>query len=392
MFSLTLTRWLMGYVQFAIIGGSLERFLNQCARAGIYLWDIRSGQKWGASVAAGKYRALHRCARRAGCRLKVLRRRGFPFATRGIRRRRGLLVGAAAFLAILLTLSSHVWYFDVVGNSTVSTADITAELSNLGVWPGAPKRNLQPDRIQQALMLKFPQISWMSVNTRGCTAEIHIQEKKEKPPMETEDVRPCNIKAAATGQIIRLEVYAGTPAVKEGDAVVEGQLLISGIIENEGGTASLKHAAGKIMADTTRTLTAEVPLQRTGTEATGNVVTRRSLNFMGARLPLTFATKPEGNYIPEAVNTRIRLMNAVLPISLYEENWVEQKKVNVTLTREQALTEARKQILERERREMNDAQILSSSAADKISGSRLIYTVIVKCRENIAQESEILIN
>jgi sporulation protein YqfD len=392
MFSLTLTRWLMGYVQFAIIGGSLERFLNQCVRSGIYLWDIQSGQKWSASVAAGRYRALHRCARRAGSRLKVLKRCGFPFATRGIRRRRGLLVGAAAFLVVLLALSSHIWYFEVVGNSTVPTADITAELKNIGVWPGAPKRNLQPDRIQQALMLKFPQISWLSVNTRGCTAEIQMKEKKEKPPMETEDVRPCNIKAAATGQIIRLDVYDGTPVVKEGDAVVEGQLLISGIMENEGGTASLKHASGKVMAETTRTLTAEVPLNRTKSEATGNVVTRRSLNFMGARLPLTFATKPAGNYVAEAVNTRIRLMNAVLPISLYEENWVEQKTVKVTLTREQALAEARKQILEKERSGLNDAQILSSSADDKISGSSLIYTVILKCVENIAQESEILIN
>lgn len=390
MFSLELTRWLMGYVQFAVIGGSLERFLNQCARSGIYLWNIRTGEHWGASVTAGSYRSLRCCARKAGCRLKILKRRGLPFATMGIRRRKGLVVGAVAFAAVILVLSMHVWCVEVVGNHTISAIDMTEELSSLGVRPGTPKRDVNPQLLQQSLMLKFPQASWLSVNTRGSLVQIRLEEKTEKPPAVTQDVRPCNIKSAATGQIISIDVYTGTPQVKEGDAVVEGQLLISGVVENEAGVTSLKHAAGKVMAETTRSMVAEIPLKRSVVQPTGNVVTRRSLNFMGARIPLTFTTKPDGNYRPEALYTKLRLMNSILPVSLYEENWIEEQNVNVTLTREQALKEAQQQIEQKEK-EMKDAQILSSSASDKISDSKLIYTVLVKCRENIAQESEILI-
>lgn len=392
MFSLALTRWLMGYVEFSVLGGSLERFLNQCARAGIYLWDIRGGANCGASVAAGRYRELRVCARRAGCRLRAGKRHGFPFATRGLRKRRGILVGAAVAAAVLFVLSMNVWSVEVAGNKAIPTAEIKAELYALGVRPGAPKRSIEPLMLQHALMLKFPQISWLSVNTRGCAVEVRLQEKAEKPPMETKDVRPVNIKAAYAGQIVSLEVYAGTPMVKEGDAVVEGQLLISGIVENETGPVSLKRAAGKVMAETSRTMTAEVELRRSVTKPTGRVVTQRSLRFLGVRVPLSLTSAPEGNYRSEGVYTKLRLMSAVLPLDLYQLDWVEERTVAVAVPPEQARREAEGLLQKKQKEEMRDAEILSSGASDTVDGTRLIFTRSLKCRENIARESEILIN
>ena len=49
--------------------------------------------------------------------------------------------------------------------------------------------------------------------------------------MENQET-PCNIKAAFSGQILRIEVYEGTAVAKVGEAVVEGQLLISGMVED----------------------------------------------------------------------------------------------------------------------------------------------------------------
>lgn len=390
MFSLSLTRWLLGYVQFAVLGGSMERFLNQCARAGIYLWNIRGAPGCSACVPAGRYRQLRCCARRAGCRLKVKKRVGLPFVTMGIRRRRGVLVGAAVFAALLWVLSLHVWCVEVTGNSTIPAAQIEAELLAMGIQPGVKKTAVDPPALQQALMLKFPQISWLSVNTRGCTAEITLQEKTERPVPEVKDTRPCNIKAAATGQILELNVYAGTPAVKKGDAVVEGQLLVSGVVTEESGLTVLKHAAGKIMAETTRTLTAEVALSRAEVRQTGRVVTQRSLNFFGARVPLTFSTKPDGNYRADGRYSRLRLMNSVLPVSIYEENWIEEKNVTVKLTEQQATEEAKKIIEVRQKEELRDARVISCEGTGKIEGDKMIYTAVLKCEENIARESEIL--
>ncbi|NLJ30376.1 MAG: sporulation protein YqfD [Clostridiales bacterium] len=391
MFSLRLTRWLLGYVQFTVIGGSMERFLNQCARAGIYLWDIRCGPACSARVPAGKYRLLHCCARRACCRLKVKKKAGLPFATMGLRHRQGLIAGAALFAAVIWVLSLHLWCVEVRGNRTIPTAEIEAELSAMGVAPGALKNAVDPHVLQQTLMLKFPQISWLSVNTRGCAAEIELEEGTSPPKPETKDTRPCNIKAAATGQIIEMTVYTGTPHVKKGDAVVEGQLLISGVVEEESGLSVLKHAAGNIMAETRRTMTAEVALSRTEVRPTGRVVSQRLLNFFGARVPLTLSARPNGTFRAEGRYTRLRLMNAVLPVSVYEEKWIEEKAVPVKLTQRQAVDEAKKIIEKKQKETLGGAKILSCEGTEKAEGSRLIYTALVKCEENIAKESEILI-
>lgn len=393
MLTVKLTRWLIGCVQFRVLGGSLERFLNQCARSGIYLWDIHGAPNCGASVAAGSYRDLHRCARRAGCRLRVVKRYGFPFATRGIRKRRGILAGSVLFVVVIMILSMHVWSIEIVGNRTIPTSEMEDALHSMGVDIGTMKKNIDPHKLQQALMLKFPKISWLSVNTRGCTAEIHLQEKIDKPPIAPpKKVDPCNIRAGVTGQILSMEVYIGTPQVKEGDAVVEGQLLISGVVEDSLGYTTLKRASGKIMAETTRSFTTEVELKRSENRPTGRVVTQRSLNFLSARFPLSFTTKPEGHYRPERSMTKLRLMNAVLPLGIYEENWVEEHTVNYTLTKSQGLKEAEQQISQQEKKEMRNFKILSTGFSDRLEGTRLICTATVKAQEDIARESQIIIN
>ena len=391
MISLNLTRWLLGYARFSVIGGSPERFLNHCARSGINLWDIRGGEHCGACVAAGHYRSLRACAHKAGSKLKVYERHGFPFATKEIRKRHGILAGAVLFVAVMCLLSMHVWSIEVSGNTTIPTQKIKAELAEMGITCGTLKKNVDSQMLQQKLMLKFPQIGWLSVNTRGCTTEVSLEEKTERPQMKPIENRVCNIKAASTGQIISMEVYIGTPHVKEGDAVVAGQLLISGVVEDELGFSTLKHASGKIIAETSHTLTTEVELKQNVTQQTRHVVTRRSFSFFGACIPLTFVSKPTGSYKAEGVHTEIKLMNSILPISLYEENWIEQYTAAVTLKREQALKEAQTLMAQKQKEELKDAKIISQSASEKIVNSKLVYTVLVKCEENIAQESEIII-
>ncbi|WP_312695122.1 sporulation protein YqfD [Caproiciproducens sp.] len=392
MISLHLTRWLLGYVRFSVVGGSHERFLNYCARSGVNLWDIQGGRDGGACVAVQSYRALRPCARKADAKLKVRERHGFPFATKGIRKRRGILAGAVLFMIVIHLLSLHVWSITVSGNTSIPTEQIEAELVRMGVQPGVLKSKVQPQALQQKLMLKFPQVGWLSVNTRGCSAEIQMQEKVDRPLITGDKGETvCNIKAARTGQILSMDVFTGTPQVSKGDAVVEGQLLISCVVEDNLGYSTLRHAAGKIIAETSRTLTAEVDLKRTEVKPTGKTLTRRCLSLFGTRVPLTFAGKPVGNYRVEGVRTDLKLMNSILPLGVYEEKWTEERTENITLTKQQAIAEAKNQMEQKQKEELKDAKIISASEDSNFADSRLIYTLKVKCEENIAQESEILI-
>lgn len=239
-------------------------------------------------------------------------------------------------------------------------------------------------------MRKLPDISWLSVNTHGCTATIELKEKVNIPPIVDKN-KICNIKAARTGQILHMDVYEGTAVAKDGDAVIEGQLLVSGIMEDKLGGNMLKHASAKVIAETTETLKAEVPLKQTKTVFTGKVVIRRSGQIFGIQVPLSFVEKPKGNYKCEVSVSSAKVDRSTLPLSVRTEKWVEQQSQTITITPQQAAKEAEQKIAELQKMQLKDAKIISSEK--NISVKNGVYTIILacKCSENIAVESEILV-
>ena len=122
----------------------------------------------------------------------------------------------------------------------------------------------------------------MAINTWGNTATIRLDEGLEIPEVEDTN-KPTNIMSAMDGQIVAMDIYHGTPQVQIGDAVAEGQLLISGINQSESGEESFVHASAKIMARTRRVFSVEIPLEQRKEEPSGEILIRRSLDVFWSR-------------------------------------------------------------------------------------------------------------
>lgn len=390
MVSLMITRWLLGFVRFSVSGGSPERFFNACTRSGVYFWNITGRPDCGACVLVSRYRGLRFCARRAGCRLRVTERHGLPFLLYRTRNHRGLFVGAAASVGILLLLSSYVWCIDITGNSRIPTDKIESALRSSGVVPGTPKSQVDSGALAQKLMLTFPEIRWMSVNTQACRLEITLREKEDRPEIQNQS-GVCNLKATRTGQIVSLHVYEGTAMVQKGDAVLEGQLLVSAIVKTKSGDVMLRHASAEIIAETFHTFSAEVPFRQRQEMPTGKTAVRRSLDLLGARLPLSLGGKPKGDWKSAGRRTDVNVFGTLLPLSVYEEDLTEIRVSDVTLTKEQARAQADEAIAAQEREFLKNVKILSAQAQETVKDGALFRTAEVRCEENIGQESEILI-
>ena len=382
-------RWVMGTVRFSIHGAP-EPFLNQCARSGISLWNIEKKEDFTACILAGGYRHLLPSARKTKCVLKVRERRGLPFRLAFLRRRKGLVVGAILAFLLVQILPLHVWSVEVSGNVGIPTAQIESVASELGLKPGVWKKDIQAKLLQEQLMNAFPQTSWLSVNTSGCLIRIELEELSEKPDLEA-NKRACIILAKATGQILYMEVYAGTPEVKEGDAVVEGQLLLNAVVEDTYGGNTLKHAAGKIIAATQHTFTTQVEMQKEIAQETGHIVTRRSATVFGLRIPLSFTGKPDGTYRLEAEQVRLKVMDSLLPVSFYKENWIEEMRQVVPMSQEEALQKAREEVAIQQKEQLGDATITAQQETVEVRDGVLYYRVDVNCEENIGVESEVFL-
>lgn len=95
-------------------------------------------------------------------------------------------------------------------------APFLAAAQEEGLFPGAGRKGIDAKSVASALMEKFPEIGWVSVNTQGCSAEICLEEGVPVP--ETSEKEPANILACQDGVILSMDVFSGTPAVQVGTA------------------------------------------------------------------------------------------------------------------------------------------------------------------------------
>ena len=394
MLSLSVIRWLRGYAVLRIVPdpdcrGSAERFLNLTARAGISFWNIRrEGDGFEARVAVSQYRSMIGPGRKAGIRFRTVERRGFPFFLRRCLKRKGLFAGAALFLAIQLLMPLYVWNVTVSGCETISPDQVRAACVELGLSPGALKSRVDYTFLQHELMLRFPEISWVSLNTRGCFVTVELKEKVEQPEM-VDGEKYCNIVASRAGQVVSIDTYEGTAQVAAGDAVGQGQLLISGVMEDVFGGARLKHAAGRVMAETKRSISVEVPMRETVTSPTGKTVVRRSMNLFGLEIPLSLTGIPQGDYKRETEVASLEVGEVTLPVSILTETWTEEETAEVTLTEEQARKKAEKEMEEKLEAEWKEVEVKEKNVSGKIDGEVYRLTMDCVCEENIAEELEI---
>lgn len=387
---LGIIRWLMGYVIFIVRGGFSERFVNLAVRDGISLWDLKkeSGDLLG-KVIAGEYRGLKRIAKKSGSQVRVKKKYGLPFILFKYRKRKGIVIGVISFMVIIYALSSYIWSVDVSGNVLISSEEVIQVMKELGVSPGTLRSRIDVPYIQHSAMIKLPATAWLSVNLNGSCANISIKEKIPAPNIISED-KPCNIKAALDGQIDRVEAYNGTAAVNAGDAVLKGQLLISGIVENSLGANSFVHSDGKVYAYTKRSLTEKSELNQLRCVDTGKVIKRYRVRIFGIEIPFSLWYKTDENYREEFYVDEFCIGNVKLPLVIYRQEWHEQACEDAELTYEQALEQAKEKIEEREKNDFKEITIINKDINAHEENGVCIVKANYLCREDIAFKEEIV--
>ncbi len=389
-------RWLTGWVAFTVSGkqkGQAERFLSLCTRGGKVLWEMKPTQNectFSCRIRASEYPSLLPEARKCRVRMRMLGKYGLPFYWRRATRRKGMLAGTALFLLLLWMLSGRYWLITVSGNDQLAASTLLQAAQEEGLYQGALRNEVDPQSLASALMKRFPEIGWISINTRGSSAEICLQEGVPIPQEQTSET-PANILASVDGVILSINTFDGTAMVKTGEAVTQGQLLISGIKENQLGGTSAVYARGKIVAKTKRSFSAQVPLEQVKAVKTGRTVCRRSVTFFGITLPLNLHKEPEGLWQREQEEFPLTLLDTQLPAFITQETWNQYREQPCTLTQEEAESLAWESI-ELQQRELLGAEgrVLSQKSNIKIQDGTLFLTVTAQCQEEIGVSQEIL--
>lgn len=386
---LRLLRYMRGYVRFTVSGKYPERFLNITARRGVRLWSVeRHGEGFCACMYRADYRAIRPLARGAGVCLKVNSKHGLPQLASRYRSRAGIVLGGCAFVLTVFVMSLFVWSIDITGLSTYSESHIRDILRDKGLYVGAFKPSVDAVSLADSVMIENSGIGWMAVNLCGSYASVEVKEKAI-PPVVGDVVTPCNVKARCDGLIVSVEAGEGTVSVQEGSAVVRGQLLVSGVMENADGGSRLVHASAKIKARTTHEAEFTVPEHLTLMKPTGETAERYSVRLFGLSVPCNISGVDSPYTLPRELEEAPSPLGVQLPIGRVTEriSAIEPEEIRLNENSAKELLEHRSVLYEVFSLSKCTVEARDFDMEYK-DGSYTLH-VTYTCIEDIAKEEEI---
>jgi similar to stage IV sporulation protein len=387
------TSLFFGIVRVKIEGRGTERFLNDCIRGDIVVWNVKRGKSGGISfyIRLKDVHALRKVVRKNECKCRFEKRLGFPFLLRRTWRNSGFIMGLLAFLVVIFALSNMIWGIDVDGASPETEHLIKKELSQIGIKKGKFQFFVEdPDEIQKSLTDNIQQITWVGVELTGTTYHLKVVEKNQ--PEEEELMSPRHIVAEKEAVISKMFVEQGQPLTTLHEHVKKGQILVSGLIGKEDEQKKVA-AKAEIFGETWYRSTISIPLKTTFHVFTGEATVKHYLQFGSFKLPIWGFKDPKFTSFEVEDDVRhMSFLNFTLPIAYVNETFRERQEVSRDYTEKQAKEAA----LDRGRKDIED----KLDKDEKVIGEKVLHetnengkvklTVLYQVLENIVKTTPIV--
>ena len=367
-----------------------ERIINLCAAHDIPFWDIqwRHAQVFTVRTTRSALRRLQQVAAEMDAVITPERWAGAPLLLGRLRQRYVLLGGLAVLLLFLLGNHFFIWEFQVTGNETVPTETILRALEGYGIRVGSVGLRIDQETMRNHVLLELPDLSWLVVNVKGCTAHVQVVER-QRPPRIVQEDEVSNVIAARAGLITKMETLDGEAQVAVGSTVTEGQLLISGVADSEREGMYLMHGMGNIWARTWYELSVMVPLETCSYVAQEKSAVRVRLNLGKRQINLP----AKGSILPLDCG-KITHYGAVclpggyrLPVTVVTEKTVRYQTQITSHTEAEARAEGEAALLALLKTQMTeDGSVTDTRFASARKGDWLLVTLKAECLEQIGQQ------
>lgn len=253
-----------GCCRLTLRGCDPERCLDRFLAAGIPFWQVEKADSFTLSLRIYEADAplAQSLARRCQCEGELALYKSFRRDVSGLLRRWVFLLGMAAAVAGIVIVPNFVVALDVEGCEDLEPAEVLRALETLDVGFGTWGPSIDNEHIKNEMLQLIPELRWISVNLSGMRANVLVAERSESDPILDRREAVTNLIACADGIITEMNVMNGQAACAVGDAVTEGQVLISGLVDLERCTMYTR-SLGEVYADTRRQITVLTPKKRT---------------------------------------------------------------------------------------------------------------------------------
>ena len=327
--SINLFRKLRGYFEFQSKNGNFNKFLSDALEEEINIWETQITDGY---ILTGKayyidLKLIYEIAEKNHLEFEITNSRGLLPKIQRIKGIYSIVFGLVIAVLIICVLSQFVWKIEVIGEENFDSNEVISLAEESGIRIGALGKSLDLRYIEQVIMSKASNLSWIGISRKGTSVYIDVRERIA-PQKATYNDEPCNIIAFCDGLITEARVYKGKLQVKENTVVKKGDILVSGAYQpgDDANGMVYTHATADIIAECPVKKKFYLPLQATELQRTNNVINRNFLEIGGFEIPLFIATKLGSDYICEVESEPIKVFDYTLPISFVKKKYTQMKE------------------------------------------------------------------
>ncbi|WP_191560785.1 sporulation protein YqfD [Metabacillus idriensis] len=381
-----------GIVKVTIRGKGMERFINDCIRNDIPVWNVRREEEaLSFFIRLKDVHAIRSVARKNECKCYLKRKAGLPFLIQRSLKNSGFIIGFGLFFIVILLLSNMVWGIDIKGAKPSTEHLIKKELDAMGVKVGKLQFFIDdPDTIQRKLTNNIQELTWVGVELIGTNYHLEVVEKNE--PEKITLSGPQHIVAKKKAIITKMYVEQGQPAVTIHEHVREGQILVSGFIGNEKNQQKVA-AKAEIFGETWYRAEIIKPIETTFNVFSGKDKRKYYLKLGSFHVPVWgFNQEIFPSFEMEDDVRTVKFLKWSLPLGyvkeIYREKEVVKRSYSINEAKEAALNDGKKELQQKlgDEAEIKGQKVLHQSSENGKVKLIVLYQVI----ENIVKTTPIV--
>ncbi len=360
-------------------------------RGGVIFWgELSDGDTVRFKVRESFVNELCRAFGMCGIEYTVSELRGLFMVVKLLSLRPALVIGGLLFLSWMFYSSRLIWDVRVSGNTKTETEEIIALLDELGCGVGDYYPGINFASLHAKYAAVQHDIAWLSVYMNGTVAEVQVRElHADTRPKHDEGVY-ANIVAECDGVVDSVNVVEGQACVKAGDTVREGQVLISGVVENKDGSVRYEYAEGEVFCTVAHPIKAEISTQSEEKVYTGRIFSKKSVKFFKKTINLFIKGGIEsGTYDKiDRVEQLCPFGLCTVPIWISTTEYREYTLETVELSADEAVSLAMARLSEEIRAAIQDAELLSREVDIRTEDGYCTAFCLLYLRRDIAKTVE----
>jgi similar to stage IV sporulation protein len=380
-------RYLFGYRKISFANKDTEQVYNFLYNYKITSWgySLAENEKCSICISNADYSYFLSFKDDIKAALTVSDVIGMPQVAKKYKNRIGIFIGAFLFLSIIVASSLFIWDVRIIGAKTQSEAEIIENLKEEGLYVGKFIPTIKSTEICNSYIMKYDNIGWMSINTKGNVANVEIIESVAREDASIEKKKYANLVAVEDAIIEEVKVSRGSAVTKVGKTVKKGELLISGVYESPR-RYSFVYASGSVLGRVNRTISIEIPFVQTVKEQKNAKLSSFSVNFFNFKINIfRYSGKMPSKYDTIYRRERITLFDKIkLPIFINREYFCEYEEKEISLSENEAVKLAFSRLKSALALLTYNCELISKSIEGELKEGSYVLNCDVECIKDVA--------